>query len=518
VRAGLDLGLARAAYVRLSRRGTEIALERAALGDLDPRADDAARAAALASALGSEARRSRVMLGVPGRDAILRYLHIPFVPAWRLRLLMEVEVRDVEEKAGEPLSSDYRQLTVPDDVAGWDGATILVGLAKEAALLGRYRALEAAGVRARAALPSAVALFDAYVGLGHYEEGKTVVLLDAGPEGSELAILRDGLLVFARGLPASREGAGDLTSREAMQLASAVASSIPFCRAQQKLRALPVDRVLVSGAFARSEDLLRSLRSALKVEVAVFDPLERLDAEPLPDADRAALEGRGPELAIAIGLALAQDHPRAVDLDLTPRPIVARREFLSRTLFLYAAGALLALALVVGFATAALAKARTQARRDGLRKIQVELEERRRDVEDRVQRNTVARQVIDTLARRTQPGGAALRLISRLREATPARVTVSEVLMEAPPAPRVSASGLSDPLPAPAEVAFKVKGVVDNATGDAVTVLGRFEAALREDPGIASAKVTGTPVAQPGALLEFTLSVQVRAEARGAED
>jgi len=517
-RNGLDLGATHAAYARLSRSATDVFLEGAALVALDASEIDDARGRAVAKALGAEGKGRGVTLGVPGRDAILRYLHVPFVPAWRLRLIMDVEVKDVEEKAGEPLSSDYRQLTIPEDIAGWDGTTILVGLAKESALGARSAALEGAGVTPRSALPSAIALFDAYVGLGHYEEAKTVILLDAGPDGSELAILRDGLLVFARGLPAQREGGDTLGPREAQQLASAVASSIPFCRAQQKLRALPVDKVLLSGAFARSPDLERGLRNALKVDVGVFDPLERVSLERLPQAARASIEGRGPELAIAIGLALSRDHARAVDLDLTPRPILARRAFLTRTLFLYAAGVLLAAALVVGFATASMAKARTQARRDGLRKIQSELDGRRLVVEERVASNKLAMQVVDALARRSQAGGATLRLLSRLREATPSRVTVSEVALESAPTGRATASGIADP-PAPSsEVAFKVKGEVDNATGDAITVLGRFETALREDPGVASAKVTGAPVAKPGALLEFTLAVTMRADVRSAED
>ncbi len=512
--SGLDLGPTRATYVRLSKRGTEVRLEAAAFVPLGDAADEAERAIVLADGLArAGGPRGEVALGLPGRDAILRYLHFPVVPPWRLRLLMEHEVADVAEKAGEPLSSDFRTLEIPEDVATQEGAAVLVGLAKEGALLERLKALEAAGLRAGSVLPTSLALVDAYVGLGHVEEGRTAILVDASPDGAEVAILRDGRLVFARGLPAGRD---------APALAAAVASSVQFCRSTQKLRALPVDCVRVSGALARSAEHLQALRSALKVEVETFDPLERIDISGLPDAAREAIEKRGPELALAVGLALARAHPRCVALDLTPRPILARREFLTRTLFLYAAGAALAAALAIGGTTAAIARSNARARHADLVKIQVGLEARRDAVNARAEENRRAFQIVNALARETQAGGAALRLAGRLREATPARVTIAEVSLE-PAAAAGKGGGAGAAAGAGAGggadlVLFRLKGEVDNAAGDAIALLGRFEAALRDDPGIASAKVTGTPVAQPGAQLDFVMAVAVRAQARGPEE
>jgi Tfp pilus assembly PilM family ATPase len=519
--SGLDLGGAGAAFVRLTARGTTVSLEAASLVALDAAADEASRAAAVAA--GGDVGREDLTLGIGGRDAILRYLQLPNVPRWRLRLLMDVEVADVAEKAGEPLSADFRTLPMPEDLGAPDGMTVLVGLAKEAVLMRRLEALEGARAGVRAVLPTCVALFNAYVGLGHVDAGKTTVLVHAGPDASELAIVRDGFLVFARSLPTQREGAAvaALGPREAQHVAAAVGASIQFCKTQQKLRALPVDAVAVSGSFARSTELLDALRQALKVEVRTFDPLERLETASLPASSRAAIESRGPELAIAVGLALTTTHVRCVDLDLTPKPILARSEFRRRTVFLYAAGALLAAALAVSGVTAAIARKNVLARRADLAKALRSLEDRRDAVEAGANQNRRTIQVIDTLARRTQPGGAALRLIARLRDLTPPRVTITELDLEPPagaPAPGGGRKPGSEAPPPSSEVAFRLLGEVDNAAGDAVAVLGRFEAALRDDGAVASAKVTQMPVAKGQDRLEFGIAVSMRAQARGVED
>jgi Tfp pilus assembly PilM family ATPase len=526
--AGLDFGAARAVFVRVSRRGTDVALEQAALvpaalgeeGEL-------ARAVALRAALDAQGGpRGPLALGVAGRDAIVRYLHLPLAPAWRVRLLMEFEVRDVEEKAGEPLSSDYRLLTIPEAIAGPDAANevpVLVALAKEGPLSARIAALRAAGVVAARVMPTPVALFDAYVGLGYVAEERTVVLIDVGRDGLELAIVRDGFLVFARSIPHPPGQGATIGEREAQQLAGGIAASIQLARTQQKLRALPVDEVLLSGAHARSEPLRAALKQALRVEPGTFDPLERLSQDRLAPHVREQIAANGPELALALGLALAAAHPRSVDLDVAPRAEKARREFATRAVFLYAGAALLAVALLFSGVVALAARSSALSRRKELRTTLAGLEERRQALAERraANRRTIA--TIDAISKRTQPGAAFIRLLERLRTATPPRVTVAEVALEDAPPPAAPARAPAAHAPAapqresaaPLEVAFRVRGEVDDASGEAAALLAALEAGIREDPAVISAKVTGTPVALSGAVLEFALSVKMRGAAAG---
>jgi Tfp pilus assembly PilM family ATPase len=511
--AGLDIGGAGAAFVRASRRGTEVAIEAAALVAFEGGEDDLARARAIRAALGSRGAGGAAAIAVGGREAIVRYVHLPVAPPWRVRLLMDVEVRDVEEKAGEPLSSDYRLLTIPEALAGPDAGAeipVLVALAKEGPLERRLAGLRGAGLGVLRVLPSPVALFDAYVGLGYTAEEKTVLLVHAGRDSVELAIVRDGFLVFARSLPAPPGDAGaPLDVGRAQQLAGGIASALQLARAQQKLRALAPDEVLLSGAHALEPTLSAAIRQALRVEPAVFDPLERATLDRLPPAAREAIEGRGPELAIALGLALSAAHPRALDLDLLPRREKARREFATRTVFLYAGGAALAVALAVAAAATMAGRSAVLARRAELRRMQAALEERRDALEARRAANRRTIETIDALARRTEPGAALLRLLERLRIATPPRVAVAEVILD-DQALKSSAGRERAPREGPPEVAFRIRGEVDNATGEADALLRRFEEGLRDDPAVVAAKVTGTPIARPDATREFVLSVRMR--------
>jgi Tfp pilus assembly PilM family ATPase len=528
--AGLEVGVDRSVFVRVAARGTDVALLHAAIVPAAHEGEDElTRAAALRGALlEQKAKAGSATLAVAGKDAIVRYIHLPVAPPWRIRLLMDVEVRDVEEKAGEPLSSDYRLLTIPESLGpqAADEIPCLIALAKEGPLAARIAALRAAGVATARVLPSAVALFDAFVGLGHVGEGKTVALIDAGRDAVELALVREGFLVFARSLPhPPGRGRGDLSSHDAQQLAGAIAASVGLARSQMKLRALAAEEVMVSGAHARSPALRAALKQALKVEPAVFDPLERLETGRLDPRALQEIGDRGPELAIAVGLALAAGHPRALDLDVRPRAEKARHEFATRTVFLYAGGALLAAALLFSAIAALAARSGALARRAKLRQTLAALEDRRErlDAERAANRRTI--QTIDALSKRTQPGAALVRLLERLRLATPPRVTIAEVLLEDAPraADRLGRGAPSghemtaqrEKAGAPVEVAFRLRGEVDNASGEADELLRKLEDGLREDPAVISAKVTGTPVSRPDATREFVLGVRMRGSAAG---
>jgi Tfp pilus assembly PilM family ATPase len=525
MRSGLEVGTRRAVLVRLAEKGGAVALRAAAIVEAgEGGAKEADLAADLRRALDAEgAGRLRVSLGAGGRDAILRYLRLPPVPKWRLRLLMEQEVRDAEERAGEGLGSDYASLDVPAALATPQSAgeiAVLVALAKEAALARSLAALRKARIEVACVAPAAVALFNAYVALGNVADGRTVLLLDAGEDAIELAAVRDGLLVFARSIPRPAEAAA-IDTKEAQKLAGAIAAALQYAKTQQKLRALVPDEVLLSGRHARSDALRGALEQAFKLTPSLFDPLEQIDLEGAPAAVREALAGRGPELAVATGLALAGAHPRTIELDLSPAREKARREFLARTVFLYAAAALVLLTLLVTGGAAWAARRTALARGKELRALRGALESRRADLEALALRNRAAIGALEALSRRTEAGAALIRLLDRLRVATPPRVTLTEIAMEEPPPAPAGRGARGAAAPeksgdaARREVAFRLRGEVDDATGEAARFLADLEAALREDPFFVSAKLAGTPVARAGALLDFAMSVRVRGRGQG---
>jgi len=531
--AGIWLSRDGAALVAVRKRGTEAALVAAALvppeavaDALDDVADEAAgagaggapgpevEAAALKrlapAAIARGVRAGSATLAISGRDAILRYMFVPIVPPWRLRLIMEYETGELAAKGGDPITCDWRILTIPEEIKGPAAGKelpVLVGMAKDGPVEARLAALARLRLPASAVLPAPIALFNAFVGLGHAEDGKTSLLVDVGSDGLEIVLERDGFLVFARSVSM------DVARTPETRLVEAIASSLKFAKEQQKLRAAKPDRVFVSGARPKEvKGLVGALGKALGAEPTVLDPTERLDLSGLAEDVREEVQARGPSLAIAVGLALAPQHLQALDLDLLPAPVRRRREFRTRTVFMYAAAAALAVALGFGLVRGFVAKASVESRAKELAKLKGELEARRADLEALGARNARDAAALDALATRSAAGPAALRLLDRLREATPGRVSVGEMALDAQAGLDGLEAGAAEGLKR--SVGFRLRGEVDNAAGDASLQLDRFVARLRAEPEVALVRQTSTPVMGP-ASLSFTLAVRLKPDAGG---
>src|SRR5271155_2222449 len=111
---GIDIGRASATAVAIKKKGGSLALERVVRVSLDELRDqgvDAEDPKAIARALAPRFLARGINpkggnLGVSGKDAIIRYAHLPPMPPWRLALVMGYDIKDVDEKTGSPLSSD----------------------------------------------------------------------------------------------------------------------------------------------------------------------------------------------------------------------------------------------------------------------------------------------------------------------------------------------------------------------------------------------------------------------------
>ena len=56
-------------------------------------------------ALVAGVKAGEAMLGLTGRDLIIRYTHVPPVPDWRLGMLMKFEIEEVSEQSGGEVSA-----------------------------------------------------------------------------------------------------------------------------------------------------------------------------------------------------------------------------------------------------------------------------------------------------------------------------------------------------------------------------------------------------------------------------
>jgi type IV pilus assembly protein PilM len=314
--------------------------------------------------------------GISGRDLIIRYTQVPPVPTWRLRLLMDFEVREMSEQAGEALAADYNLLGLRHG----ESDTLLVAVVKEPFLQAREAALAAAVGPPRAATPASIALFNAYLQAGELHEGEYVAVADIGEANTEIIIQKDGELFFARNLPVgggvftdalrdalrlapvdaarTKEELGNVTPRglaaytsgreervanallgPAGQLASMLQSTIAFSRAQTGVKDLSLGRLLLSGGGAALRGLPDYLAQNLRCPVERFQPANGLDLSGLPAVEALEFEADPGRFAVALGLAVTGTRPESFQIDVVPEATRRRREFRRRTVWMYAAAA-----------------------------------------------------------------------------------------------------------------------------------------------------------------------------------
>ncbi|MHC5212248.1 MAG: pilus assembly protein PilM [Planctomycetota bacterium] len=312
-----------------------------------------------------------VLVGVTGRDMILRTTQVPPVPAWQLRDLMGYEIADIAEQSGDALSADFNILTGARGHA--DDEMVLLALVRDSLIEERDAQLSGAGVRIGAFTPNAIALHNAVVATDGGEG--TVMVAALGGRNTDIALIEDGELLFARNLggggglftdalaetfridakkaeaakrklgvfpaPGQKLAGQQATVARVLegplrQVVGMLQSSLALCRNQLKATDLALDRVLLCGPGAAIPGMDQALTRALGVPVARFDPT---DGYVTGEADIE--EDHGPDYAVATGLALMGVLKDAYRIEVLPEAARKRKTFLTRTLWLLLAGAIL---------------------------------------------------------------------------------------------------------------------------------------------------------------------------------
>ncbi len=325
-----------------------------------------------------------VRVGATGRDLMIRYTSVPPVPLWRLRMLMDFEVQDMSTSSGDTLCADYNILHSEQD----DGdETVLVALVKNHFLESRLRAIKGGGFETRATTPNCIALFNSFLAFGDMESGEFTFLVDIGDQNIEMAIIRDGELLFSRnvsgggemfskaiaetwsvGVPKSRKlkhEFGNVTPRGrasykssqeekvanaimgvAGQLSGMIQSTINFARSQNGLREMQVGRIMISGGGAALRGLDNYLEQNLSIPVLRYMPEAGIDSSALPSDEAELFEANPGRFACALGLARMSADPDAFMIDIVPEATKKKRRFMSRHIYMIAAG--LAAAVFLG--------------------------------------------------------------------------------------------------------------------------------------------------------------------------
>jgi type IV pilus assembly protein PilM len=315
-------------------------------------------------------------VGLSGPDLNIRYTRVPRVPDWQLRKLMSFEVDEVGGTSGSEVASDFNVLPELPEIEGED--VVLLAMAKESMLEDHEKGLRACGGNLDSCTPNAIGLYNAWLRFGVLLDD-TVLVANIGHENIDVIIARGHDLLFARSLgggsklfdeaiaarlslslskseqvkirhvdldpgakypDASVEKASMACKGPAGQLLGLLSSSVMFCKSQVKLTGLELDRVIICGGGSALKGLDRYLSQGMNVPVERFDAFQVVDISALDAATASLLEDHRDEAVIALGLATAASDPAAYSVEIVPRALQKKRDFMNGTMFLIASAVL----------------------------------------------------------------------------------------------------------------------------------------------------------------------------------
>ena len=318
------------------------------------------------------------VVGVTGRDMILRTTQVPAVPSWQLAELMTYEVADIAEQSGDQLAADYELLGGTSAYS--DDDMVLLALVRNSLIEERTSDLSGSSLKVRCFTPNAVALYNAVVATDGGDG--TVLVASLRGRNTDIALIQDGELLFARNLTGGGDTFTDAVAQafgvdqgraeqakhtlgqlarpgetldgQAGKVASALdgslrqvvgmlLSTVNLCRTQLKAPNLEISRVLICGPGGLLPGLDEALTRQLGLPVARFDPTEGYVVG--TEIDFADGEGGGSDFAVATGLAMMALLKGSYRIEILSEAAAARREFSAKTVWLVLSAVLLAVYL-----------------------------------------------------------------------------------------------------------------------------------------------------------------------------
>jgi type IV pilus assembly protein PilM len=333
----VDLGNRTTKAILLERRGEVLALTRYALLDapiyekkisVDLLSD---HLRSVAEALGGSTKYVTLAIGL--NEAVVRQVELPQIPVDEMRMVLKNN------------SKGYLQQDLPNHVfdcyifppklsptAKSHGASpklkVLAAGARQQ-LVGDFQtAVKSAGLTPECIVPGILGPMNAFeMAMPTVFENETVALVDIGFKNSSICVVDRGEMALTRVV---NLGGDNLTTglAEAMNITYAEAEGIkvgmaPEVQSALEMQVLPLGRELrasldffehqqdravsqiyFSGGSARSEMILQMLRAEMIAECKTWNPTGFLQLA-LPGQQAVEIDHVGPQLAVAVGAALA---------------------------------------------------------------------------------------------------------------------------------------------------------------------------------------------------------------------
>ena len=522
---GLDLGSKAIKIVQVKISGAEASLERSIViprakiesEGVDPSDPDELAEALHEAMTSAGVRTGGVVLALDSKDSMVRYTHMPPMASKRLATVMGYEVESVSDRMEEPLASDYSVLPTRRE----DGdQTILLGLAKEEPLIQRLDALEGAGITVARAIPATAALFGAWDLFGTKDDPDSadedlVLAVDMGASHLHMVLILNNRLAFVRSATFGGDNFTeaiaqqlnlDLTDAERLkvtrggvdeslrgvaaqtappmrsisgQLLGMIQSSVRFCESQAGILLPAVSRLWITGGGMRLRGLPEYLaRSLGDKPFKVFEPKGN-EAETGSEASRGASEA---SLGLALGIGafgLGSGTQKVLTLNVLPGKYRARRQFRERTVFLYAALAMLVFFLAAQAVHGFVLRSHANERRSQLAAALKELELKRDERDESIARSTQTRTRINRRLREAEPTAFQAFVLHFLADTLRSEFQLLRIALE--PVDRENDSGF--------DYELHIDGQVSDERRNGLTLIRELQESLANEERISDARI-----------------------------
>ncbi len=333
----VDLGSRTTKAVQIHRRGDSYVLSRYAVLDA-PIFERSMSPEMLTEHLRAvtqalESRTRQISLTTNVNDAIVRHVELPRLPLDEMRLILKHNSRNYLQQDLQNHVFDCHLLPSSATDAAKAGAGIpkqkvLVAGGKQQLIDDYLEGAKGAGLVADAIVPGLIGPVNAFeMAVPDAFANEVVALVDIGFKSSSICILQHGELILSRVVGYGGDRLTQAVS-EAMNISYAEAEGIKVGMAHEVQPALesvllplgrelrasidffehqqdrPVSVAYVTGGSTRSEFVVQMLQQEMMIETRTWNPAAFLKLE-LPPQQAGELEQVAPQLAVAIGAALA---------------------------------------------------------------------------------------------------------------------------------------------------------------------------------------------------------------------
>ncbi|MCF6227954.1 MAG: pilus assembly protein PilM [Planctomycetes bacterium] len=377
---GLDISSSLSMLVGLSKKGSDYKVKKIlAMPGFSADPDEAPRTYQSAS-LGTTFRALKNLkvnagtpaVNVPGKEVFYR-----FTNSTPDKKLIEANVRMEADEIGSGNATILSDWILGRD---YDYDTALqISLAREEVIDHYANSLKEMGIDTPNLMCNVAALFNAYLISGDLLDDNIAMYANIGDDNTDVILVREGFLLYSRSISfgvndflnglspeygADRDALRQILFREidlrpsvaadnisgnrgvrvgqevASRLFQQISSTIMLAKGAQRQPKLDARRIFISGAGAAIPGLRELMMNRTRKTVEIFDPLKNIDLSSLDEESRALAESYRPALALGIGLAIMNTDSKAERMLFLPASVRKRREFLTRSLFLYLAAAL----------------------------------------------------------------------------------------------------------------------------------------------------------------------------------